>query len=159
MNVVDGARTNLPDNPPAPIGHVEVSYLTRNWPGASLESEQLETLADLIASRVQQATGGRAPAERKQLVTARQAAEILAVDLKTVYRHAKELGGWKVGGAWRFDLDARAEDAPVSARYASERPQSSERAAAQGGGRSGKGARDRVRCQLLPVGRALDRAG
>jgi hypothetical protein len=70
-------------------------------------------LAELIASRL-----------RKKLVTARQAVELFAVDLKTVYRRAKELGGRKVGGVWRFDLDAKAMEATVSsACYASERPQ------------------------------------
>jgi hypothetical protein len=159
LNAVDSARTNLPYDPPAPIGHVEVSYSTRNWPGASLDREQLEALADLIASRVQQVPGGGGPEKRKQLMTARQAAEILAVDVKTVYRHAEELGGRKVGGAWRFDLAAQAEDARAGsrARYASERPQRSRPPTITGRTRSPGRAGTPVRCQLLPVGRVSDR--
>jgi plasmid replication initiation protein len=77
-----------------------------------LDREQLEALAELIAFRLRQAREDRAPDERRRLVTARQAAELPAVDLKTVYRHAKALGGRKVGGAWRFDLDAEAVEDP-----------------------------------------------
>ena len=125
-----------------------------SWPLAELKRKQLEALAELIASRVRRTAKDTSPEERKQLVTARQAAEILAVDLKTVYRHAKELGGRKVGGAWRFDLDARGVGDPTepSARYASERPRESESPAARGPRPNGR-ARHRVSCQLLPVGR------
>jgi plasmid replication initiation protein len=127
---------------------------------ARLQRDQLEALAELIAFRRRQSREDGSRHERNQLVTARQAAQLLGVDLKTVYRHAKALGGRKVGGAWRFDLDATPVDpTEASARYASEKPQPSERAAAHGGRRSGTGARDRVRCHLLPVGRPSDRAG
>lgn len=158
MTPVEGARTNLPSGQPAPVSRAQASSVG-SWPLARLEREQLEALAELIASRIQQARDDRAPDKRKQLVTARQAAELLAVDLKTVYRHAKELGGRKVGGAWRFDLDAAAMDDPTesSARYASERPQPSKPHAAPGSMRSRGRATDRIRCQLLPVGSVADR--
>jgi hypothetical protein len=135
-------------------------YLAGSSPVARLEREQLEALAELIASRLRHARENPSSAEREQLVTARQAAELLAVDLKTVYRHAKELGGRKVGGTWRFDLDAASMDDAVelSDRYASERPQPYERTADRGRRRAGKRTSDRVHCQLLPVGRASDRA-
>jgi DNA-binding transcriptional MocR family regulator len=124
-----------------------------------LEREQLETLADVIASRLQEARDDRAPEERKQLLTARQTAELLAVDLKTVYRHARELGGRKVGGAWRFDLHAANLDVAgeESARYASERPHPPKPPAVSRRRRDRDRARDRVDCQLLPVGRVSDR--
>jgi hypothetical protein len=105
----------------APIRHLEVSYSTQSWPGTSLGREELEELADLIACRLQRGQDDRDPDERKLLVSVRQAADLLAGDLKTIYRHAEELGGRKVGGAWRFDLDAAAADDPTEGtRYASE---------------------------------------
>jgi excisionase family DNA binding protein len=141
------------------ISTAQPGYSARSTPVASLEREQLEALAELIASRLRHARANPAPDERKQFVTARQAAELLAVDLKTVYRHAKELGGLKVGGTWRFDLDAATKDdgAGFSDRYASESPQPSERPVDWGGNRARKRTRDRVDCQLLPVGRVTDR--
>ncbi len=159
MNPVESARTHLPYDPVPPIGHVEVSYSTRSWPRASLERDQLEVLADLIASRVQQAPRGGAPDERAQLLTARQAAELLGVDLKTVYRHAKELGGRKVGGTWRFDLNAGSLDTRVgsSARYAIERAEPSKRPAVRRRDRASQGTTGAAHRQLLPVGRASDR--
>jgi excisionase family DNA binding protein len=159
MEPVESAGRKLPYDASAPTGRVEVSYSNRNWPAPSFEPEKLETLAALIASRLQQAREDRAPGENKQLMTARQAAEFLAVDRKTVYRHARELGGRKVGRTWRFDLDAAATDpTETSARYASETPQRSEsptpRSRRRRDGRDGT----EVRCQLLPIGRASERA-
>ncbi len=97
--------------------------LADDAPLAMLELDQLEALADLIAARLP--AGGPATDERKPLVNARQAAKLLAVDLKTVYRHAGELGGRKVGGAWRFDLDAVRVDHPPNGAdcYANGSPQ------------------------------------
>lgn len=124
MALVEGVRTHAPRGQPPPVSHALISYSVGSWSPVRLEREQLEALASLIASRLEQARGDGAQHGRNQLVTARQAAELLAVDPKTVYRHARELGGSKVGGAWRFDLDAAAVD-PMesSARCPSARSQ------------------------------------
>lgn len=130
---VEGARKALTPGQPTLVTPVQPGSCDRSSPLASLEPGQLEAVAEIIASPLRRA--GEARPTSKQLVTARQAAELLAVDLKTVCRHAKELGGPKVGGAWRFDLDATAMDDATepSARYASERPRPSKRPAAWGG--------------------------
>ena len=96
---MEDTETDAPLGIPTPIGRVQVSYAVGNSPAPSLEREHLEALADLVASRLRDGGENLARDERKQFVTARQAAEVLAVDLKTVYRHAKELGGRKIGGA------------------------------------------------------------
>jgi hypothetical protein len=122
MTLVEGAQRNLAAGKPARVSSTQASSGSR--PLTRLEPEHLQDLAELIACRLQHRWAGRAPDEHRRLVTARQAAEILAVDLKTVYRNAKELGGRKIGGTWRFDLDAARDDPKKSsARYASERPE------------------------------------
>lgn len=158
---MEGPLKNPASGQTPTIADAQPSSPAGSSPTPRLEHEQLETLAGLIASRVQRDQEDRARETRMHLVTARQAAELLAVDLKTVYRHAKELGGRKVGRAWRFDLAAEAMDGPVasSARYASERPQPSERPAVQGQKDADNRPRHRVRCPLLSVGRASDSAG
>jgi hypothetical protein len=159
MAHVEGARMNSPGGERAPVSRVEVSYWVGYSVNAGLEREQIEVLAELVACRLLQFPQDRARDERRQLLTARQAAEILAVDLKTMYRHAKELGDRKVGGTWRFDLDPATLDSPTesSARYASERPQRAKPPVARRGKRIGVGSKERVHCHLLPVGRASDR--
>jgi hypothetical protein len=125
----------------------------------TLERAQLEALADLIADRLRVPAHVPPTHEGKPLVNARQAAELLGVDLKTVYRHARDLGGRKVGGAWRFDLDAgraghRTEGVE---RYASERPEPPRAPGTPRRKRIRKPAATDGHCRLLPVGRATDR--
>jgi hypothetical protein len=124
----------------------------------TLERAQLEALADLIADRLR--VPAHAPAhEDKPLVNTRQAAELLGVDLKTVYRHASELGGRKVGGAWRFDLGAPHTDHPMDGddRYASERTEPPRAPVTPRPKRIRKPAASDGHCRLLPVGRVTDR--
>jgi hypothetical protein len=35
-------------------------------------------------------------------LTLTEAAEMFRADPRTVRRHARDLGGWKLGGSWRF---------------------------------------------------------
>jgi hypothetical protein len=68
---------------------------------ATITAEQLDELADLVAERLR---AKPAPA----LVDAQTVADALGVHRDTVYDHAAELGGVKVGDGprprWRFDL-------------------------------------------------------
>jgi hypothetical protein len=73
-----------------------------------LSEAQLERLADLIAERLRPDV----PGERRggALVDAAAVAEALGVSRQTIYSHAAELGGERVGtgprARWRFDLEA-----------------------------------------------------
>jgi predicted DNA-binding transcriptional regulator AlpA len=58
------------------------------------------------------------------LVDVREKARLLGVDRATVYRHAKDLGGRKVGGAWRFP---RGNDRPAGRGRADSQPRSKPR--------------------------------
>src|SRR5688572_19597772 len=53
------------------------------------------------------------PSEPEQELTVAQKARQLQVDPKTVYRHALSLGGYKVGGIWRFPRDHRRAQLPL----------------------------------------------
>ena len=111
----------------------------------TLDPDQLDQLADLIAARL-----GAPPANvvvrATELVTAEELAVLLKVDNKTIYRHADRLGAIRVGRRMRFD-PAKALDAwqtvPGPALVASEhkRPGSSRKRAPATGD------------HLLPVGR------
>jgi hypothetical protein len=92
MAAVEGVRTKVLPREPLPLRRAEVSYSVGSPPLVRLERDQVEALAELITSRLWRAREDCAPDERKQFRTARQAAELLAVDLKTVYGHAEELG-------------------------------------------------------------------
>jgi HTH domain len=73
----------------------------------TLSDDQLERLAHLIAARLQApAALPLAPLRpERELLTASELAERLRVSRQTVYAHALELGGERVGmGPWRFDL-------------------------------------------------------
>lgn len=39
-----------------------------------------------------------------EVLTAKEVARILEVRIKTVYAHAEELGGFKIGSHWRFPI-------------------------------------------------------
>jgi hypothetical protein len=113
----------------------------------TLTEAQLEHLADLVAERLREE-----PTEPPaRLVGARELAERLDVDPKSVYRHAADLGGVQVGRAWRFDLD-RALAAWGADRSASERPQPSRTPAATGSPSRRRRTTGAPHCQLLPVG-------
>jgi hypothetical protein len=64
-----------------------------------LDDDQLEQLADLITDRLANVT----LTQTRALLTAPELAEALRVEVKSVYRHADELGAIRVGGALRFD--------------------------------------------------------
>ena len=75
-----------------------------------LDDEQLERLADLVAARLQ------APARAEHAASLVSAAELalrLSVSRQTVYQHAAELGGQRVGtgprARWRFDVEEARE--------------------------------------------------
>lgn len=59
---------------------------------------------EAVAVRVAELLSGVEPA--RKFVDAQTAADALGVSRRTVYEHAPELGGVRVGGAWRFDLAA-----------------------------------------------------
>jgi hypothetical protein len=107
----------------------------------TLADDQLEQLADLIAARLAGANDIVAPAT--DLVTAEQLATQLAVDTKTIYRHAQRLGAIRVGRRLRFD-PAKALDAWAPALVA---PEHKRPAAAR------KRSRSATATDLLPVGR------
>lgn len=64
----------------------------------TLADEQLERLAELIAARLQPSAPKPAA-----YVTAEELAVILAVDKKTIYRNADQLGAVRAGRRLRFD--------------------------------------------------------
>jgi hypothetical protein len=154
MPPVEGTRAN-----PPPVSRAQISYSVGSSPPANLQREQLEALAELIAFRLRQGRDDHAPDERKRLVTARQAAEILAVDLKRVYRHAKELGGRKVGGAWRFDLDAGAMGDRAGSRALRKREGSTFQIAHRRGSKALRYADERPRPLPVAAGRARFQSG
>jgi hypothetical protein len=129
-------------------------------PVVALPVEQLEALADMVAARLLAPVVEQPTHESERLLDARAMAERLQVDLKTVYRHAGELGGVKVGGAWRFD-PARMVDEPASGvtdRYGSESPQPSKPPAAARRTHARRRTPRPADCQLLPIGRAGTRS-
>ena len=67
-----------------------------------LDDDQLERLAELVATRLGHATSARGP-----LVDARELARRLGVSRSTVYEHARDLGAIRIGagerGRLRFD--------------------------------------------------------
>ena len=64
---------------------------------------------DLTDEQVRQRPPAPVPSdyETKPLVDVKEKAHLLGVDAATIYRHAEELGGEKVGGVWRFPRDQR----------------------------------------------------
>lgn len=71
-----------------------------------LTDEQLDALADLVTERLR----ARAKPAQAGLVDAQTVADALGISRDTVYDHAAELGGRRIGDGerprWRFDLDA-----------------------------------------------------
>ena len=69
-----------------------------------LTGDQLDALAELVAEKLR-----ATPAPERRLVDAQTVAAALGISRDTVYEHAAELGGVKVGDGsrprWRFDLD------------------------------------------------------
>ena len=104
-----------------------------------LSDFQLSQLADLIAERLQPpaAAGGG-------LVTAAELAERLHVNVKSVYRHADELGAVHIGRRVMFDPTTRLTSVcSLTPENAVTTPNPTPRRRAQ----------KPARCQLLPVGR------
>jgi hypothetical protein len=121
----------------------------------TLSEPQLERLADLVAARLRDATPAATPGTPARLVGARELAALLGVDSKSVYRHARQLGGVQVGRAWRFDV-ARALAAwpdREADRLASGRSQTPLTPAATGSKVRRRRTSSAPHCQLLPVGR------
>jgi excisionase family DNA binding protein len=108
----------------------------------TLDPDQLERLADLIAVRLE-SLPAELVAPATDLLTAEELAAQLKVDTKTVYRHAARLGAIRVGRRLRFD-PAKALDAwrLPAGLVASEHKRA--RARAPSGSATG---------DLLPVGR------
>jgi hypothetical protein len=75
---------------------------------ARLHPADIEAIARQVVELLrEEPSDNRSPVpapSQAPLLTARQLAERLGVDSKTVYRHAQELGGVQAGRAWRFDL-------------------------------------------------------
>jgi hypothetical protein len=63
-----------------------------------LDPDQLELLAERIAHHLR-----KHESRAGELLTAAQLADTLGVDVKTVYRHAAELGAIRIGRRLRFD--------------------------------------------------------
>jgi hypothetical protein len=125
----------------------------------TLSDAQLGRLAEMVAERLQPTTPPQSGAQSDRvapLVSARALATRLGVDPKSVYRHAPELGGVRVGRAWRFDLE-RATAAwanGASDRHRSERSQAPEPPVDTGSTRRQRRPSKAPECQLMPVGRA-----
>jgi hypothetical protein len=92
-------------------GRAELVEATVTPSTITLAPDQLEQLADLIADRLRQE---QAPATRADvcLVDAATIARELGITRATVYQHAEDLGGVRIGPAgerkrprWRFDLE------------------------------------------------------
>ena len=64
-----------------------------------LDPDQLQELGEIIAHELR----GAAPGPAGRSLTAAQLADHLEVDVKTVYRHADELGAKRIGRGLRFD--------------------------------------------------------
>jgi hypothetical protein len=119
----------------------------------TLSDAQLERLAEFVAERLRDIPA--TPSTSARLVGARELADLLSIDLKSVYRHAPRLGGVQVGRAWRFDV-ARALAAwpdREADRLPSERSQPPRSPAAVGSRSSRRRTSSASHCQLLPVGR------
>jgi hypothetical protein len=132
----------------------------------TLSDAQLAALAALVAERLREAPdtaaapqGGRV----EPLVGADELAARLRVHRRSIYRHARALGGVRVGRAWRFDLEralaAWAEQ--EGDRLTSGRSQAAESPVDTGrnGPRRGrvKGRQCQLVPDLLPVGRVGER--
>jgi hypothetical protein len=120
-----------------------------------LTDRQLERLADLLAERLRPPAGTGPPAEVRPLLTALELAARFGVDAKSIYRHALELGGTKVGRSWRFDPDRALAAWPprVADRSGSEIPQAPQGPMNTGRKRPRRRPSNNPDCQLLPVGR------
>ena len=71
----------------------------------TLSDDQLDALADAVAERLAERSQ---PANRSGLVDAQTVADALGLSRETVYSHAAELGGVRIGDGerprWRFNL-------------------------------------------------------
>jgi len=124
----------------------------------TLSEDQLRMLAVLIVDEQQARQGISAPATatgERMLVDAATLARRLGCDVKSLYRHADDLGAIRVGRRVMFDperaLSAWSDE--MGSRYTSLRSQTPETRMAAGR----TGPRQQVpsdsHCQLLPVGR------
>ena len=86
-----------------PPGPVEAKSRERPNASVQLSAESLQRLADLIAEQLADRIASPVVTP-PQLVDAAALARALGVSRTTVYAHADELGGRRVGGALRFDL-------------------------------------------------------
>jgi hypothetical protein len=102
-----------------------------------LDGDQLEQLADLIAERLARPASG---VQARTLLTAPQLAATLDVDVKSVYRHADELGAIRVGRHLRFDAAVALAAKPSTPAPATPLPRTRAR-------------RDSAPSNLLDVGR------
>lgn len=114
-----------------------------------LSSESVEAIAQRVAELLS------TPAPASGLLTAAELAEHLAVDVKSVYRHADELGAVRVGRRLRFDLERALAAWPTQtgSREPSERSQPPGTPAVMGGIAPRRRKSTTAHCQLLPVGR------
>jgi hypothetical protein len=71
-------------------------------------------------------------AQRDSLVGTKEKARLLDVDVATVYRHAEDLGGRKVGGLWRFPREDRRPSAGRLPERLKTSPRPRRRTAAKG---------------------------
>jgi hypothetical protein len=89
---------------------------------AAVIERELERLADMVADRLAERLAGRL-ASAPRLLTARELADALGVEVGYCYRHAAELGAVKLGATrnapLRFDLLKATE----ALRQLSERPE------------------------------------
>ena len=125
-----------------------------------LTAGDIDALADALTIRLvpqvvellRQPTESQRPAE---LVDARTIAVALGVSVKSVYRHAEDLGAVRVGRRLRFDFDQarRSWLTEQDDRCPSERSQPLLTPAPKRTLDTGQRPTDTAHCRLLPVGR------
>ena len=115
----------------------------------------VNAIAERVADRLRAADDASLSLRLPRLVDARTVAEAIGVDLKTVYRHADELGAVRVGRRLRFDLDRalRSWSNGESDRCPSERSQPLQTPTPKRTSDTCQRSPDTAHCQLLPVGR------
>jgi hypothetical protein len=114
----------------------------------------VDAIAERVAERLRADDAPRSVWSRR-LVGAREVADALDVDLKSIYRHADKLGVVRVGRRLRFDLDRalRSWSAGESDRCPSERSQPLQTPAPKQTSDTSHPSPGTAHCQLLPVGR------
>jgi hypothetical protein len=109
----------------------------------------VERLADAVAERLWQDTSTGSA----MLLDAAALAQRLQIDVKTVYRHAEDLGAIRVGRALRFDLGRAlaAWNGEPSAGDHRRESQAAPTPAAPGSNGTRRRPADAGHCQLLPI--------